>query len=68
MLQRCVSKILALPRLPDAVVATGDLTDHGTVEEYALLAELLTPRQMPLYLIVGNHDDPRALRSGRTIV
>jgi len=63
MLQRCVSKILALPRLPDAVVATGDLTDHGTVEEYRLLAELLAPLRMPLYLVVGNHDDPRALRS-----
>lgn len=63
MLQRCVSKILALPRLPDAVVATGDLTDHGTAEEYALLAELLAPLPMPLYLVVGNHDDPRVLRS-----
>ncbi len=63
MLQRCVSKILALPRLPDAVVATGDLTDHGTVEEYERLAELLAPLRMPLYLVVGNHDDPRALQS-----
>ena len=40
MLERCVGKILSLPRLPDAVVATGDLTDHGSVEEYGLLAEL----------------------------
>ncbi|MEP6609115.1 MAG: phosphodiesterase [Burkholderiaceae bacterium] len=63
MLQRCVRKILTLPRLPDAVVATGDLTDHGTVEEYELLAELLAPLRMPLYLVVGNHDDPRALQS-----
>ena len=63
MLERCVRKILALPRLPDAVVATGDLTDHGSVEEYTLLAELLGPLRMPLYLAVGNHDDSRALRS-----
>lgn len=63
MLQRCVSKILALPRLPDALVATGDLTDHGTVDEYERLAELLAPLRMPLYLVVGNHDDPRALHS-----
>ena len=59
MLQRCVSKILALPRPPDAVVATGDLTDSGTIEEYALLAEVLAPLPMPLYLVVGNHDDAR---------
>ena len=63
MLERCVRKILALPRLPDAVVATGDLADHGTVEEYERLAELLAPLQMPLYLVVGNHDDARALQS-----
>ena len=63
MLQRCVDKILALPRLPDAVVATGDLTDDGTVEEYERLAELLGPLPMPIYLVVGNHDDPRALQS-----
>ncbi len=39
------------------------LTDHGSVEEYELLAELLAPLQMPLYLVVGNHDDAHALRS-----
>ena len=63
MLQRCVRKILALPRLPDAVVATGDLTDHGTIEEYEVLAELLAPLQMPVYLVAGNHDDARVLQS-----
>ena len=63
MLERCVHKILALPRLPDAVVATGDLTDHGSVEEYELLAELLAPLRMPVYLVVGNHDDPHALQN-----
>ena len=61
MLQRCVRKILALPRLPDAVVATGDLTDHGTAEEYEVLAELLAPLPMPVYLVAGNHDDANVL-------
>jgi 3',5'-cyclic AMP phosphodiesterase CpdA len=61
-LERCVRRILALPRLPDAVVATGDLTDHGTVAEYGVLAELLTPLTMPVFLVVGNHDDRDALR------
>ena len=63
MLERCVRKILALPRLPDAVVATGDLTDHGSIEEYGLLAELLAPLRMPLYLVVGNHDNSDTLQS-----
>jgi 3',5'-cyclic AMP phosphodiesterase CpdA len=63
MLERCVRKILALPRRPDAVVATGDLTDNATAAEYGLLAELLAPLEMPVYLAVGNHDDRRALQA-----
>ena len=63
MLERCVGKILSLPLKPDAVVATGDLTDHATAEEYGLLAELLAPLRMPVYLAVGNHDDRRALQA-----
>lgn len=63
MLERCVGKILALPRRPDAVIATGDLTDHGTAEEYGLLRELLVPLTMPVYLAVGNHDDRGALQA-----
>jgi 3',5'-cyclic-AMP phosphodiesterase len=63
MLERCVRKIRALPRQPDAVVATGDLTDNATATEYGLLAELLAPLDMPVYLAVGNHDDRRALQT-----
>jgi len=63
LLERCVRKILALPRRPDAVIATGDLVDTGTAAEYGLLAEILAPLDMPLYLAVGNHDDRQALRA-----
>ena len=62
MLERCVRKILSQPRIPDAVIVTGDLADHGTVEEYGLLGELLSPLPMPFYLAVGNHDDRELLR------
>jgi 3',5'-cyclic AMP phosphodiesterase CpdA len=58
-----VQQILALPRRPDALVATGDLTDHGAPDEYAHLAELLAPLQMPVYLLAGNHDDRNALQA-----
>jgi 3',5'-cyclic AMP phosphodiesterase CpdA len=61
-LERCVRKILSLPRVPDAVVVTGDLTDHGTPDEYAFLDELLRPLNMPTYLAVGNHDDREVLQ------
>lgn len=63
MLERCVRQIRALPRRPDLLVATGDLTDHGAPEEYGLLAELLAPLAMPIYLLPGNHDDRRALQA-----
>jgi 3',5'-cyclic AMP phosphodiesterase CpdA len=62
-LERCVRKVLALPRRPDAVVVTGDLTDNADSAEYGLLAEILAPLGMPLYLAVGNHDDRAALRT-----
>lgn len=61
-LERCVRKVLALPRRPDAVVVTGDLVDGGTAAEYGLLGEILGALDLPLYLAVGNHDDREALR------
>lgn len=63
MLRECVKHVLALKQLPDAVAITGDLTDGGRPEEYALLRELLSPLAMPVYLMTGNHDDAGALRA-----
>jgi 3',5'-cyclic-AMP phosphodiesterase len=47
---------------PDAVLVTGDLTDHATDEEYEQVRELLAPLGGPLYVLPGNHDDRGALR------
>lgn len=47
----------------DAVVATGDLTNDGTPEQYRLLRELLTPLRLPLYLVPGNHDETDEFRA-----
>ncbi len=47
----------SMRRRPDVVVATGDLTDNGLVEEYRNLRELLDALEIPLYLIGGNHDE-----------
>jgi 3',5'-cyclic AMP phosphodiesterase CpdA len=65
MLRACVRHILSLKQQPDAVVITGDLTDRGLPEEYALLRELLAPLAMPLYLMPGNHDQRETLRAER---
>jgi Icc protein len=62
MLRAAVASIAAQPLKPDAVIASGDLTDCGLVEEYELLADCLKPLSMPVYLIPGNHDRRDNLR------
>ena len=61
-LRRAVTSVLQLAQRPDAVVITGDLCDFGRAAEYAHLAELLAPLDMPVYLLPGNHDDRGQLR------
>lgn len=41
---------------PDAVFVTGDLTDIGGMEEYALLRTELDRLDAPYFVIPGNHD------------
>lgn len=55
-LRGAVAALNALDPQPDLVIATGDLTDKSTPDEYAHLAELLSPLKAPLYAIPGNHD------------
>ena len=62
MLRAAVDSILAQPKKPDAVIASGDLTDCGLVEEYELLRDCLKPLPMPVYLIPGNHDRRENMR------
>jgi len=61
-LARAVDHILHLDPRPDVVLATGDLVDAGSDDEYARLRHLLSPLPMPVYLIPGNHDDREGLR------
>ena len=58
---RAVKHILEFTPQPDVVLATGDLVDAGSVEEYTALRNLLDPLPMPVYLITGNHDERGAL-------
>jgi 3',5'-cyclic AMP phosphodiesterase CpdA len=55
-LARCISHIMQRTPLPDALLATGDLVNGGSAEEYRRLRELLAPLNMPVYVIPGNHD------------
>lgn len=55
-LRSAVSCVLAMQPRPDVVLATGDLVDDGSTEDYRQLLELLAPLPMPVLPIPGNHD------------
>jgi 3',5'-cyclic AMP phosphodiesterase CpdA len=57
-----VAAINALELRPDAVLVTGDLTDHATDEEYAQAREALAELEAPLHVLPGNRDDRSGLR------
>lgn len=61
-LQRCVNHVKGLNPLPDIVLFTGDLTDFGRPDEYALFRSLMDPLPMPVYVIPGNHDTRDGMR------
>lgn len=43
-------------------IISGDLVDRGTAEDYAALAQRLSDCPVPLYPMVGNHDNRQLLR------
>lgn len=65
LLERALNAVAALRPAPDAVILSGDLTDGGLPEEYAILADLLRRYlPMPIYAIPGNHDHRAAMKRG----
>lgn len=53
---------------PDALIFTGDLTDRGEPDAYALLRSVVEPLAVDMgarvIWVAGNHDERRALRVG----
>ena len=62
-LQAAVDAVNSFAPTPEAVLLSGDITEHATDAEYERAAELLTPLTMPLHLLAGNHDDPDGIRA-----
>ena len=62
-LETAVAAVAGFDPRPDAVLLSGDVTEHGTPEEYERVAELLEPLPIPLHAIPGNHDDVDRLRA-----
>lgn len=59
-----MSHLLALDPLPDVLLATGDIADHGTEEEYAAARAVLDRWPGPLLVGTGNHDVRDAFADG----
>ena len=55
-LQVVVEKLAGLTPQPDIVLATGDLSQDGSVESYQRLRQLLGQLQGDIYWLAGNHD------------
>ncbi|MDF1719584.1 MAG: phosphodiesterase [Minwuia sp.] len=57
-----VDQINAMSPRPDGVIASGDLVNECRTSEYERLRQTLAPLQVPVWLMVGNHDARDELR------
>jgi 3',5'-cyclic-AMP phosphodiesterase len=56
-----LGRLMNGPNLPDLLVLSGDITDHGDAESFAKTAELLKDCPCPILPMVGNHDSRAGL-------
>jgi len=60
-LHRALGRALGLRPKPDCVLLTGDVVDNGRPEEYSAFLAIAEGFPLPIHLVVGNHDDSRAM-------
>lgn len=63
MLADAVAALARLDVPPDVVIISGDITEHGTADEYAEARRLLAGIAAPVIAIPGNHDERAAFRA-----
>jgi len=63
-----LGEINAMTRVPDLVLLTGDLTDHGSADEWNELLDRLAVLQAPWEAIAGNHDHAIAELAGHRAI
>lgn len=56
-----LDRLLHGPNVPDMLVLSGDITDHGDDESFAKTAALLSDCPFPVIPLVGNHDSRAGL-------
>jgi len=52
-----MATLLAMTPQPDVLLATGDLTEHGSIASYQTLKEICDALPFPVLPALGNHDD-----------
>jgi Icc protein len=62
-LRQVLRSIHELKPRPVAIIASGDLVDHGEPAEYAELKRILRESLIPIHFAVGNHDRRDAFRA-----
>jgi len=60
-LRETVQQINRMRPLPDLVIITGDLVEHGDKVSYRHFIELIRPLTMPAFVLPGNHDNPQLM-------
>ena len=55
-LRQTIAKIRALPRQPDFVLHTGDITHLSTPEQFDNAQQMLRELNLPIHFVPGEHD------------
>jgi Icc protein len=61
--EAAIESVRRLPDPPDAILVTGDLTDHGEDAEYEVVKSALESLGVPACVLPGNHDNRATLRA-----
>ncbi|MFN3864307.1 MAG: metallophosphoesterase [Erythrobacter sp.] len=56
-----LQRLLSGPNVPDMLVLSGDITDHGDAESFSKTVALLREVPFPIMPMVGNHDSRAGL-------
>ncbi len=58
-----IATLLAMNPRPDLLLATGDLTEHGTLAAYQTLKSITDRLPFPVHFALGNHDNRANFRT-----
>jgi Icc-related predicted phosphoesterase len=54
--EQVVREVHGLSQRADVLIVAGDITNHGTLRQAELAAELFRLAQLPIFAVLGNHD------------